>query len=105
MTMIGVKRSTRRKPNSSVTFSPRIAHGLAHDCNLISAVTNGRLTARTMDRQNCTESWAPVEKDSALCHVFVLTLQLEEPGYLSTFTSLLAGDQRVVLRFPAGQET
>jgi hypothetical protein len=46
-----------------------------------------------MERQKCTESWAPVEEDSTLCHVFVSTLQLEEPGYLSTFTSLLAGDQ------------
>jgi len=58
-----------------------------------------------MERQKCTESWDPVEEDSTLCHVFVSTVQLEEPGYLSTFTSLLAGDQRVVLRFPARQET
>jgi hypothetical protein len=38
MTLIGVKRSTQRKPHSSLTFPPRIAHGLAHECILVSAV-------------------------------------------------------------------
>jgi hypothetical protein len=93
MTLIMVKRSTRRKPRSSVTFPPRIAHVLSHDCILVSAGTTWRLTARTMERQKCTESWVPVEEDNTLRHVFVSTLQLEEPRYLSTFTSLLDGDQ------------
>jgi hypothetical protein len=59
MTLTGVKRRIGRKPRPSSLFRHESDTGLAHDCILVSAVTSRRLTARTMERRKCTESWAP----------------------------------------------